>query len=118
MLIRRLESKDYSEIDRMIKDEQPMAKIKTCETYILSDNRIKGFFTFYNWQGYPILQHFYVDKKERHVKYARELIKEYLRIIKDRKYTIINAKENYLKRIIEYYFRNARNFGDYYLVEV
>jgi hypothetical protein len=118
-MIRRAIQNDYEELEKLIREDmgdKPFGRMRTCQTYVLEDGDIMGFFTYFNYKV-PVLQHFFIAKKYRSPGRARELIKGFTDMVKG--YIIIQkVEEDYLKRIVKYYFRNARQFGDYFLTEV
>jgi hypothetical protein len=126
-MIRPLQPKDYLEIERMLKEdfnqEKRLQYLKQHHTFIMYDKGIKGFFTYFFYEGYPVLQHFCVFKKFRHIKYARQMIKGLVDVIKKEghKHLVVSADQSYLRTIIEYYFKvkssHCLNDNHYYLVE-
>jgi len=129
-MIRPLTPPDYPEIERMLKEdfnqENRLQFLKSNYTFVLDDDGVKGFFTYYLFKGCPMLKHFLVFKNFRtpDMKYGRKLIKEFKNIIKNSgfKNFITSANEDYVKKFIEYYFKvksnHSLNNENYYLVEV
>jgi hypothetical protein len=77
-------------------------------TYLLKDgNEIIGFFTVGILRSFPVLRHFIIDKKHRSPSNARKLGRAFCALCKVKGFThvFVNAKKDYLKKVIEYYFK-------------
>ena len=75
---------------------------KTDKTYITN----AGFFSYRIENNYPRLAHLYVDKDKRSAKTVRNLLKEFRKILINKKYLFFIAEapkeKPYMKRFIRY----------------
>lgn len=128
-MIRRYEEKDDRELKEMlavegINEDEMFYKNPEADTFVLDKNGIKGFFTIRKTYGFPSLQHFATKRQFRSASLARELAGGLKLIIKlnGLKKMIIHAKEGYLRKVVEYYFKakpySVKGETSWYIVEV
>lgn len=122
MNIRQMKPEDFEKIVQMMKEEgctEPLDFMNKDNTYVMED---VGFFNYKFEHGFPSLRHFCIRKDKRNSNNARQLFRFYRDLMKDFKWSIINADKEYVCKIIEKYFKvkpYAQKDNTYfYLVEV
>jgi len=120
--------KDIPEVMDMLKQEGEYtgcSMVNIANTFICEDDDgLVGLFMMKIEQNLPSLRYFIVKRERRSMKVSRSLIVAYKIFCKKMGFThsYITVKKDYLKRVVEYYFRKkpyAQKEGMwFYLVEV
>ncbi len=114
-MIRRYKTTDIEILKEMLlaeglKEDDMVYGDKDKDTFVIEDNGIvKAFFTIKCEHGFPSLQHFSSVRKYRTPALARKLVKAVEFVIKKNmfKKMIIHAKDEIIKKFIEYYWKTG-----------
>ncbi|MBU2062331.1 MAG: hypothetical protein KKH44_10845 [Bacteroidetes bacterium] len=127
-MIRLYQDKDDAELENMLITEGiPTIEMayKQYKTFIFEeDKHIKGFFTIKREWGYPSIQHFCVNRKNRSPLMARKIAKAMKITIKEMGFNraILHSKNNITDKFISYFFKKQpyaiKNITTFFFVEV
>lgn len=123
------EMKDEDAISGMMKDEGYAIKdmdIKRSATWVIDENKVKGFFSFRLEHDLPYLVHLCVKKEYRSPSFIWKMAMYFKEIVKLYGYNkaLMNTPkgDNYLSQLVSRYFKvrpyAANNEVQFYLVEV